>query len=122
VRHTLEDLVAQRIFGLACGYPDANDADGLGDDPIQKLLLGRDPIVGERLASQPTISRFENGAASQVLSRMGRELATSVIERHRRRLHLDRDGSEEGRMIDLLIARNARQRESVLITLRLRQQ
>ena len=29
VRHTLEDLVAQRIFGLACGYPDANDADRL---------------------------------------------------------------------------------------------
>ena len=40
VRHTLEDLVAQRIVGLACGYPDANDADRLGDDPIQKLLLG----------------------------------------------------------------------------------
>lgn len=87
VRHTLNDLVAQRIFGLACGYPDANDADRLGDDPIQKLLLGRDPIAGERLASQPTISRFENGAASQVLYRMGRELATSVIDRHRRRLH-----------------------------------
>jgi len=87
VRHTLEDLVAQRIFGLACGYPDANDADRLGDDPIQKLLLGRDPIGGERLASQPTISRFENGAASQVLYRMGRELVTNVIDRHSRRLH-----------------------------------
>ena len=85
VRHSLGDLVAQRIFGLACGYPDANDADRLGDDPIHKLLLGRDPISGERLASQPTISRFENGVASQVLYRMGRELATSVIDRHRRR-------------------------------------
>ena len=71
VRHSLADLVAQRIFGLACGYPDANDADRLGDDPMQKLLLGRDPIAGERLASQPTISRFENGAARQVLYRMG---------------------------------------------------
>ena len=27
VRHALEDLLAQRIFGLACGHPDANDAD-----------------------------------------------------------------------------------------------
>ena len=51
VRHSVADLVAQRIFGLACGYPDANDADRLGDDPIQKLLVGRDPIVGARLAS-----------------------------------------------------------------------
>ena len=60
VRHTLADLLAQRIFGLACGYPDANDADRLADDPIHKLLLGRDPIDGDALASQPTISRFEN--------------------------------------------------------------
>jgi hypothetical protein len=87
VQHTLRDLLAQRIFGLACGYADANDADRLGDDPIQKLLLGRDPIAGDPLASQPTISRFENGAASQALFKMGCELATSVIDRHRHRLH-----------------------------------
>ena len=59
VRHTLADLLAQRIFGLACGYPDANDAARLAEDPIHKLLLGRDPIDGDSLASQPTISRFE---------------------------------------------------------------
>jgi len=87
VRHTLEDLLAQRIFGLACGHPDANDADRLADDPIHKLLLGRDPIDGDPLASQPTISRFENGHGTQALYQMGRELAETVIERHRRRLH-----------------------------------
>src|SRR5713101_10185718 len=86
VRHTLEDLLAQRIYGLACGHPDANDADRLADDPIQKLLLGRDPIGGDPLASQPTISRFENGVASQALYALGRELLASVVERHRRRL------------------------------------
>ena len=41
VRHTLADLLAQRIFGLACGYPDANDADRLADDPIGRTLLER---------------------------------------------------------------------------------
>jgi Transposase DDE domain group 1 len=87
IRHTLEDLLAQRIFGLACGYPDANDADRLADDPIHKLLLGRDPIDGDALASQPTISRFENEVGTQALYAMGRELAASVIERHRQRLH-----------------------------------
>jgi len=87
VRHTVRDLLAQRIFGLACGYPDANDADRLADDPIQKLLLGRDPVAGDPLASQPTISRFENGAASQALYEMGQELAMSVIDRHRQRRH-----------------------------------
>ena len=87
VRHPLADLLAQRIFGMACGYPDANDADRLADDPMQKLLRGRDPIAGARLASQPTIARFENGAASQVLFEMGCTLATRVLARHRRRLH-----------------------------------
>lgn len=87
VRHTLADLLAQRIFGLACGHADANDADRLADDPIHKLLLGRDPVAGAPLASQPTISRFENGHGRQALYEMGRELAASVIERHRHRLH-----------------------------------
>ena len=87
VRHTLEDLLAQRIFGLACGHPDANDADRLADDPIHKLLLGRDPIDGDPLASQPTISRFENQVGSQALYAMGRDLAANVIDRHRQRLH-----------------------------------
>ena len=87
VRHTLADLLAQRLYGLACGHPDANDAERLANDPIHKLLLGRDPVAGEPLASQPTISRFENGRGTQALYEMGRELAASVIERHRRRLH-----------------------------------
>ena len=87
VRHTLEDLLAQRIFGLACGHPDANDADRLADDPIHKLLLERDPVDGDPLASQPTISRFENQVGVQALYAMGRELAANVIDRHRQRLH-----------------------------------
>ncbi len=87
VRHALKDLLAQRIFGLACGHADANDADRLADDPIHKLLLGRDPIAGDPLASQPTISRFENQVGVQELYAMGCDLAASVVERHRQRLH-----------------------------------
>jgi hypothetical protein len=85
VTHSLTDLVAQRIFGIACGYPDANDGDRLADDPIQKLLLDRDPVDGQGLASQPTVSRFENGVGPRALYRLGRELTASVIDRHRRR-------------------------------------
>ena len=71
IRHTFADLIGQRIFGIACGHPDGNDADHLADDPIHKLLLGRDPVSGAPLASQPTISRFENGASRTALYRMG---------------------------------------------------
>ena len=86
VDHTLQDLVAQRVFAIACGYPDGNDSARLGSDPIHKLLLGRDPIEGLDLASQPTVSRFENAVGVKELYRMGETLAQSVIRRHAKRL------------------------------------
>ena len=86
IRHAIGDLVRQRLYAIACGYPDGNDAGRLGADPIQKLLCGRDPVKGEDLASQPTLSRFENAFDRADLYRMGIALAATVIERHRRRL------------------------------------
>lgn len=82
--HTLHDLIRQRVFAIACGYADCNDAARLVDDPIHKLLLGRDALEGAALASQPTLSRFENAAGPKVLYRMGEALADAVIKRQRR--------------------------------------
>jgi hypothetical protein len=87
VDHAIEELLAQRIFGIACGYADANDAARLGEDPVHKMMIGRDPVEGADLASQPTLSRFENVPDRKQLYRMGEALADSVIERHCRRLH-----------------------------------
>src|SRR5450756_1234335 len=50
------------------------------------MLLDRDPITGLDLASQPTLSRFENAVGARPLYRMGEVLASSVIERHAQRL------------------------------------
>jgi hypothetical protein len=86
VRHGLNDLFAQRVYGLACGYEDANDAARLADDPIHKLLLGRDAITGDALASQPTLSRFENGVTRGELLRMSQTLFKTVVRRQTKRL------------------------------------
>jgi hypothetical protein len=86
VVHGLKELIAQRVYGLACGYPDANDAARLADDPIHKLLLDRDPLTGPRLASQPTLSRFENAPCAGELLGMSEALFETVLERHLRRL------------------------------------
>jgi Transposase DDE domain group 1 len=86
VAHRLDDLIRQRVFGIACGYADCNDAARLVADPMQKLLLERDPVSGQALASQATLSRFENAAGPKALYRMGVALADAVIERQRRRL------------------------------------
>ena len=59
VVHELGDLVRQRIFQIALGYEDADDADMLRTDPALKAACERLPISGEDLASQPTLSRLE---------------------------------------------------------------
>src|SRR5437588_9573498 len=87
VQHELRELITQRVMAIALGYEDANDAARLACDPVHKLLVGRDPVAGEDLASQPTLSRFENSPDRKELFRLAEALADSVIERHRQRLH-----------------------------------
>jgi hypothetical protein len=87
VDHSLPDLFAQRVFSIGCGYADANDSARLAADPMHKMLLDRDPVTGLDMASQPTLSRFENAVGPRQLYGMGAALAESVIERHAKRLH-----------------------------------
>ncbi len=86
VLHETIELVQQRIFGLCGGYADCNDAARLVHDPIHKLVLGRDPLTGLGLASQPTLSRFENAVGHRELHALTHVLADTVIAQQRRRL------------------------------------
>jgi hypothetical protein len=74
------------VFSIGCGYAGANDSARLAANPVHKMLLDRDPVTGLDMASQPTLSRFENAADPRQLYNMGAALAESVIERHARRL------------------------------------
>jgi len=87
VQHETLELLQQRVFGLCAGYADCNDAARLVHDPMHKLVLGRDPITGLGLASQPTLSRFENAVSTRELRAMTHVLADTVIAQQRRRLH-----------------------------------
>ena len=87
VLHEMRELLQQRIFGLCGGYADCNDAARLVHDPIHKLLVGRDPLTGLGLASQPTLSRFENAVSARELRALMHVLADTVIAQQRRRLH-----------------------------------
>ena len=87
VKHTIADLLRQRIYGLASGYADANDAARLAQDPIFKLLLDRAPLDGPELSSQATLSRFENRIGPRENYRLGAALAQKIINRHQRRRH-----------------------------------
>ena len=86
VDHEVAGLLSQRIFGLALGYADCNDAARLAHDPIHRLLTNGDLTEGDTLASQPTLSRFENSVGPRDLYRMGEVLTSVVVDRHRLRI------------------------------------
>jgi Transposase DDE domain group 1 len=67
--HTVAEMVRARIYGILAGHEDQNDHDTLRTDPIFKLLVGRSPD-GLALASQPTLSRFENSIDIASLKRL----------------------------------------------------
>ncbi len=59
IDHPLRDLLAQRIYQIASGYGDGNDANSLRHDPLFKLGVERPPLAPEQeLASAPTFSRL----------------------------------------------------------------
>ncbi len=74
VQHSREALVRQRVFQIACGYEDQDDADTLRHDPLLKLVCGRRPESDQDLASQPTMSRLENAVDRRACTRLARAL------------------------------------------------
>lgn len=85
VVHPTVELLRERIFAIACGYPDCNDSRQLRVDPVMKLVCGRRPGDEQDLASQPTLSRFENAARRRDLVTMAYELTQCVIDEQKRR-------------------------------------
>lgn len=79
---SLSAMLRQRIFGILAGYEDCNDHDTLRDDPVFKLIAERLP-EGEALASQPTLSRFENLPTPAVLQKLIDFTIATGIERLR---------------------------------------
>jgi hypothetical protein len=77
-------MLRQRLFGILAGYEDCNDHDTLRSDPIFKLVSGRLPDE-QPLASQPTLSRFENLATPAVLQRLIDFTIATGIERLRQK-------------------------------------
>ena len=100
VRHSREALVRQRVFQIACGYEDQNDASLLRRDPLFKLACGRLPASEPDLASQPTLSRLENAVDRHAVELLATRLAELYLRERGRagvpaRIVLDLDGTAD---------------------------
>jgi hypothetical protein len=58
-QHRVEELIAQRVYGLALGYEDLNDHEQLRHDPLLGVLAGKRDIGQEPLAGKSTLNRLE---------------------------------------------------------------
>lgn len=80
IDHAWRDLFAQRIYQIASGYADGNDATSLRRDPLFKLGMDRLPLdAGQDLASAPTLSRFEHSADRKDIYRLTQALVEHFI-------------------------------------------
>jgi Transposase DDE domain group 1 len=80
VLHDRREQSRQRIFQIALGYADCNDADSLRWDPLLTTACDRTPQDGIGLSSQPTLSRFENAPDGCTLRQLVRFLERSYVE------------------------------------------
>ena len=79
VKQSVLDMLSQRCYQVVAGWEDGDDCDSLRDDPIYKMSVGRRPLEDEPLASQPTISRFENSLSRKELYRIGESFIDNFI-------------------------------------------
>jgi hypothetical protein len=95
--HTFREMVRARVYGILADYEDQNDHDTLRHDPVFKLVADRAPDA-DPLASQPTLSRFENAISIASLKRLRDVFIDQFIAsftRPPRRLTLDLDAVDD---------------------------
>jgi hypothetical protein len=97
VRQSLLSMVRRRVYGILSDYEDQDDHDALRSDPVFKMIADRLPD-GPDLASQPTLSRFENAVSIPDLWRLRDVLVDLFIQSFDeppRRVTLDLDAFDD---------------------------
>jgi DDE family transposase len=98
VQHSMQNLFQQRIYAILAGHEDCNDAAHLRTDAMHKLAVGRLLSSTVALASQPTLSRWENSIDSTSVAALQR-LLVHIFVRTRKKppavLRLYMDGTED---------------------------
>ena len=98
VRHDRREQVRQRLYQLALGYEDCNDADWLRHDPALLTACDRLAEDAEGLSSQPTLSRFENAVTARQLKQLLLRFEQAYVDglsRRRKLVLLDIDGTDD---------------------------
>jgi hypothetical protein len=104
IEHRLEELVAQRVYGLALGYEDLNDHDQLRKDPLLAVLVEKSDPSQEALAGKSTLNRLELTKAT-----------ASAQERYKK-IVLDH-GAVDRMLVDLFLQAHRQAPEQIILDL-----
>jgi hypothetical protein len=97
-RHSFVQMIRQRVYQIAAGYEDCNDADHLRIDPALRLAIGKGRKAG---ASQSMLSRLENGVLGNenglkaLDGALRRSTDALLLKKDRRRLIVDVDSTKD---------------------------
>ncbi len=98
VEFSVQELVRQRVYQIAAGYEDQNDAQTMRRDPVLRTACDRSPSGEDWLGSQSTLSRLENGVSARDVNRMRAALEDEWVARlepHRSVVVLDVDSTDD---------------------------
>jgi hypothetical protein len=98
VQHGRLEQLRQRVFQIAMGYEDQNDATSLRHDPAWKVACDRDVDESDALSSQPSLSRFEHAMTARAVVRLTRALEDDYVAslpEDTREVVLDLDSTED---------------------------
>jgi hypothetical protein len=104
IEHRLEELVGQRVYGLALGYEDLNDHEELRHDPVLGVLVEKAEPGRERLAGKSTLNRLELTAAEVA----GHERYKKIVLDH---------GAVDGLFVDLFLQAHGQAPEQIILDL-----
>jgi len=104
IEHRLEELVGQRVYGLALGYEDLNDHEELRHDPLLGVLVEKAEPARERLAGKSTLNRLELTAE------------TMAAQERYKKIVLDH-GAVDRLFVDLFLQAHAQAPEQIILDL-----
>jgi hypothetical protein len=115
IEHTVKELVAQRVYGLALGYEDLNDHDQLRTDPLLAVLAGKADPKGERRLHER--DRGKALAGKSTLNRLERTPQQPTPKQARyKKIALDTEAVDQ-LLVDLFVQAHARAPEQILLDL-----
>ena len=80
IEYGLNEIISQRVYQIAAGYEDANDCNYLKEDSVLKMCVGRNPQSDNNLATQSTMTRFENSVTREDLYNIANEFVLHFMK------------------------------------------